>query len=68
MEEKKEFHLEEALKEIETIIESLESDDLPLKEAIALYGDGAKLLSACKEELSGIETEMIVIEEGLEES
>ena len=68
MEEKKEFHLEEALKEIETIIESLESDDLPLKEAIALYGDGANLLSACKEELSGIETEMIVIEEGLEES
>lgn len=60
------FQLEEAFHEIESIIEKLESDELTLKEAIALYGEGAKLLGACKEELSGIEKEMIVIKETLE--
>lgn len=62
MAEKKDtFQLEEAFKELETIISQLESDAVPLKESIELYGKGAKLLSACKEELSGIEKEMIII-------
>lgn len=60
-----EFKLEEAFKELEDIIEKLEGDDISLKESIALYGDGAKLLASCKEELTGIEKEMIIIDEKL---
>lgn len=66
MDNKKEaFQLEEAFQELETIIGQLEQDELPLKDAIALYGKGAKIVSDCKEELSGIEKEMIVITESM---
>lgn len=61
------FQLEEAFKELEIIISQLESDSIPLKESIALYGKGARLLLECKEELSGIEKEMIIIGENLEQ-
>ena len=68
MAEKKDtFQLEEAFKELETIISKLESEEVSLKESLALYGEGAKLLSACKEEFSGIEKEIIVIEDNLEQ-
>ena len=68
MAEKKDtFQLEEAFKELETIISKLESEEVSLKESLALYGEGAKLLSVCKEELSGIEKEIIVIEDNLEQ-
>lgn len=61
------FQLEEAFKELETIISKLESEEVSLKESLTLYGEGAKLLLACKEELSGIEKEIIVIEDNLEQ-
>lgn len=68
MAEKKDiFHLEEAFESLEDIVSQLEEDDIPLKDAIALYGKGAKLLSRCKKELSGIEKEMIIIGEELEQ-
>lgn len=59
----KEFQLEQAFEDLESIITKLESDDVPLKESIELYGQGAKLAALCKEELTGIEKEMIVIAE-----
>lgn len=66
MTEKKEgLQIEEAFLEIENIIKTLESDEVSLKESIELYGKGVKLVSQCKEELSGIEKEMIVIEESI---
>lgn len=66
MTEKKEgLQIEEAFLEIENIIKTLESDEISLKESIELYGNGVKLVSKCKEELSGIEKEMIVIEESM---
>ncbi|MBE5925144.1 MAG: exodeoxyribonuclease VII small subunit [Lachnospiraceae bacterium] len=58
---KEEFKLEAAFAEIEDIINKLDHDELPLKDSIDLYGKGAKLIVKCKEELSGIEKEMIVI-------
>lgn len=60
------FHLEQAFEELEAIITKLEADEVPLKESIELYGKGAKLVAACKEELNGIEKEMIVIGESFE--
>ncbi len=66
MTEKKEgLQIEEAFLEIENIIKTLESDEISLKESIELYGNGVKLVSRCKEELSGIEKKMIVIEESM---
>ncbi len=67
MAKKKEaFKLEEAFEQLEEIVGKLESEEVSLRDSITLYSDGVKLLAQCKEELSGIEKEMIVIEEGLE--
>jgi len=67
MAKKKEaFKLEEAFQQLEKIVGKLESEEVSLRDSITLYSDGVKLLAQCKEELSGIEKEMIVIEEGLE--
>lgn len=66
-EKQKIFQLEEAFTKIEDIIAELENDKIALKESIELYGEGAKLLSECKEELSGIEKEMIIISSKLEQ-
>lgn len=63
---KEEFQLEEAFKQLEEIVGQLESDEISLKDSIVLYSDGAKILAKCREELSGIEKDMIVIEKGLE--
>lgn len=62
------INLEQAFSELENIITRLESDTVPLRESIDLYGQGANLLAACKAELSGIEKEMIVISENFEEN
>ncbi len=68
MEDKsKEFKIENAFEELEQIISQLESDSVSLRDSIVLYGKGAKLLADCKEELIGIEKEMIVIGENLEQ-
>lgn len=68
MTDKKEaFRLEDAFKELEDIISKLESDSVTLKDSIALYGKGANILFECKEELNGIEKEMIVISESLQQ-
>lgn len=63
----KEFNLEQAFEEIEGIIAQLETDNVSLKDSIELYGKGAKLLTSCKEELTGIEKELIVIKQDLDE-
>lgn len=64
--DKNTFQLEEAFEELDHIIEALEADEVSLRDSIALYGKGAKLIAQCKEELSGIEKEIIVIGEELE--
>lgn len=61
MSKKEAFQLETAFEELEKIIQQLESEELPLKDSLALYEKGAKLVIECKEELTGIETEMITI-------
>lgn len=61
------FQLEAAFDTLEDIIEKLESDEIALRDSIELYGKGAKLIAQCKEELSGIEKEIIIIGEELEE-
>lgn len=55
--------LEKAFDELQEIIAKLESDSIPLRESIELYGKGARLVADCRKELEGIEKEMVVIGE-----
>lgn len=67
MEDKQDnFQLEEAFKEVEFIISRLESNEISLKEALDLYGKGAKLMNDCKNELTGIEKQIQIIGENLD--
>ncbi|WP_404443106.1 exodeoxyribonuclease VII small subunit [Sutcliffiella horikoshii] len=58
MTEKKEVTFEEAMKELETIVEKLEEGDVPLEEAISFYKEGMKLSKLCHDKLSHVEEEM----------
>ena len=57
---------EEAFKQLEDIVSKLESDEVSLKDSLTLYSEGAKLLAQCKDELTGIEKEMIIIGENMD--
>ncbi|MGH7941043.1 MAG: exodeoxyribonuclease VII small subunit [Limisphaerales bacterium] len=43
---------EEALKKLESIVEAMESEDLPLETLLAKYEEGSKLAKICREKLS----------------
>ena len=46
---------EEALKRLETIVDSLERGDLPLEEALHMYEEGIALSKTCAEKLNQAE-------------
>lgn len=64
--DEKTFQVEEAFGELENIIEQLESEEVSLKDSIELYSKGAQIITRCKDELSGIEKEIIIIGEELQ--
>jgi exodeoxyribonuclease VII small subunit len=43
---------EEALKKLETIVEAMESEDLPLEALLAKYEEGTRLAKMCQEKLA----------------
>lgn len=43
---------EEKLDELESLVKQLESEDVPLKEAVELYTQANKLLKECGDELN----------------
>jgi len=43
---------EEALKKLETIVEAMESGDLPLESLLAKYEEGTKLAQICQAKLA----------------
>ena len=53
---------EEALKKLETIVEAMESDDLPLETLLAKYEEGTKLARACQEKLAEAELKIQQLE------
>jgi len=55
MKETKESSFEEALERIEEIISSLEEENLPLKNRIENFKEGAELLKFCDKELKEAE-------------
>jgi exodeoxyribonuclease VII small subunit len=53
---------EEALKKLESIVEAMESDDLPLETLLAKYEEGSKLAKICREKLSEAELKIQQLE------
>lgn len=53
---------EEALKKLETIVEAMESDDLPLETLLARYEEGTKLAKHCQEKLGEAELKIQQLE------
>ena len=51
--EKKKF--EEAVEELEKVVERLESGELSLEEALAAFEDGVKLVNLCNQKLTEVE-------------
>ncbi len=49
---------EEALKKLEAIVASMESEDLPLETLLATYEEGTRLAKACQEKLAEAEVKI----------
>lgn len=46
---------EESLKQLETVVESLEKGDIPLEDSLRLFEEGMRLSAVCKQELDAAE-------------
>ena len=53
---------EEALKKLESIVENMESGDLPLETLLAKYEEGTRLAKVCQEKLSEAEVKIQQLE------
>lgn len=58
---------ENSLKELEEIVQQLESEDLPLEKAIALFEKGTQLSSTCNTTLGEAEKKIEVLLSQLEQ-
>jgi exodeoxyribonuclease VII small subunit len=47
--------LEDALARLESVVDSMESGDIPLDQLVARYEEGMKLLKLCEEQLRAAE-------------
>ena len=52
---------EEKLKRLEEIRDRLQSEEIPLDEALNLYGEAKRLLEECKDELDSIKGKIEVV-------
>jgi exodeoxyribonuclease VII small subunit len=53
---------EDALKRLETIVESMEAQDLPLETLLARYEEGTRLAQLCQAKLSEAEVKIQQLE------
>lgn len=57
-EEKKEISFEEAMNQLETVVERLEEGDVPLEKAISLFQEGMQLSKLCHDKLANVEKQL----------
>lgn len=57
------FVIEDAFERLAEINKSLEAEGTGLDEALKLYGEGVKLVNACRENLEGVEKEIQILNE-----
>ncbi len=55
----------EAVQELERLIASLESGQLPLEELLGTYQRGSALLHYCRDRLQAVEDQVRVLDEGV---
>ncbi|HLR40408.1 MAG TPA: exodeoxyribonuclease VII small subunit [Virgibacillus sp.] len=53
-----EVSFEEAMEELEKIVEKLEEGDVPLEKAITYYQEGMKLSKLCNDKLNNVQEKM----------
>lgn len=56
---------EEALQRLETIVESMESDDLPLEQLLTRFEEGTRLARLCQNRLADAEIKIQKLEQDL---
>lgn len=59
---------ETAIKQLETLVEKMESGQLPLEESLALYEKGIQLTRICKARLEHVEQQIQVLQSSSDES
>ncbi len=66
---KGELTFEQALEQLETIIERLEEGDIPLEEALEIYQKGMNLSKVCHDKLKNVEEKLtkVLTEDGEED-
>ena len=58
----KELTFEDALAELESIVENMEGGQLPLEKSLAAYKRGAELLQSCQRQLKDAQQQVKVLE------
>lgn len=53
---------EEALQKLESVVEAMEADDLPLETLLAKYEEGARLVKICQDKLAEAELKIQQLE------
>jgi exodeoxyribonuclease VII small subunit len=61
MADNQEQSFEEAMKNLEEIVEKLEEGDVPLEEAISIYKEGMNLSRLCHTKLKSVEEQLTQI-------
>jgi len=66
MKENKDLSFEEALRQLEEIVEKLEKGEIPLEESLKLFEEGIRRIRLCQEKLEGVERRIEKLVEGKE--
>ncbi|WP_284140356.1 MULTISPECIES: exodeoxyribonuclease VII small subunit [unclassified Virgibacillus] len=61
MKKNEELSFEEAMEQLEEIVDKLEQGDVPLEKAITYYQEGMELSKVCNEKLSKVQQKMVNI-------
>ncbi|MBA9027380.1 MULTISPECIES: exodeoxyribonuclease VII small subunit [Bacillaceae] len=61
MSKEKELTFEQAMEELEQVVEKLEEGDVPLEEAISIYKKGMDLSRLCHTKLKSVEEQLTQI-------
>lgn len=66
MADEKKISFEQAMDQLESIVEKLEEGDVPLEEAISFYKEGMELSKLCHDKLKNVEEQLaqIITEDG----
>ena len=57
---------EENMARLEALVAQLERGDAPLSESLALFEEGAKLVSQCRKELDAAEQKVVKLAKGVD--